>query len=83
MLALLVAALLLLFCGSTFLAPILNIREHPGWFLFFWLACGWLTLSAMLLAIFDLLRVRLEERSEKQQLRKRMETESRGSGGRD
>jgi hypothetical protein len=77
MLGLLIAALVLLFCGSTFLGPVLNIREHPGWFLFFWLGCGWLTLSAMLLAIFDLLRVKLETRREQRRLSEEVQPHSR------
>ncbi len=56
------AALVLLFIGSTVLQRMLNPHEHPGWFIFFWVVCGWLTVTAMLLAIFDLLMVRLESR---------------------
>ena len=49
MFILLIIALALLFCGSTFLQTPLNHHEHPIWFLLFWLTCGWLTLTAMLL----------------------------------
>jgi protein-S-isoprenylcysteine O-methyltransferase Ste14 len=62
MFVLLVAALILLISGSTFLQSMLNPREHPAWFILFWLICAWLTLTAMLLAIFDLLTLRLEAR---------------------
>lgn len=62
MFVLLVGALVLLFGGSTFLSPILNPREHPGWFIFYWFVCGWLTVTAMLLALFDLLIVRAQAR---------------------
>lgn len=62
MFALLVTALLLLFVGSTFLSSILNPREHPVWFVFYWFVCGWLTFTAMLLALLDLLVVRMQAR---------------------
>jgi hypothetical protein len=62
MFVLLVVALLLLVSGSTFLQSTLNPREHPAWFMLYWLMCAWLTLTAMLLAIFDLLTLRLEAR---------------------
>ena len=68
MFALLLSALLLLVLGSTFLAPFLNPREHLGWALFFWITCVWLTLTALLLAIFDLLMVRMAARAEERLL---------------
>jgi hypothetical protein len=71
MFGLLVIALVLLFSGSTFLAPIITPREHPGWFIFFWFVCAWLTLTAMFLAIFDLLMVRLEARKTERTLRQK------------
>ncbi len=69
MFVLLVAALALLFAGSTFFAPALNPREHLGWSLLFWLSCVWLTLTALLLALFDLLIVRAEARKAERMLR--------------
>ena len=68
MLALLAVALLLLLAGSTFLSSILNPREHLGWSLFFWLTCVWLTLTALLLALFDLLIVRIQARKARRAL---------------
>jgi len=68
MFILLVVALLLLFSGSTFLAATLNPRQHPGWFIFFWFVCAWLTLTAMFLAIFDVLMVRLQGRKAERSL---------------
>ena len=76
MFALLVVALLLLFSGSTFLQGVINPRAHPFWFVLFWLVCAWLTITAMLLAIFDLLIVRLAGRRAKRQLRDRLEETS-------
>ena len=69
MFVLMIMALLLLFAGSTFLESILNPREHPGWFIFFWAACGWITLTALLLALFDLLIVRSQGRKAERALR--------------
>src|SRR4051812_12572280 len=71
MLVLLVLALLLVFAGATFLSELLNPHEHLGRFLFFWLACAWITLTAMLLAAFDLLVVRAEGRKAERALRQR------------
>ncbi len=67
--ALLTLALLMLVGGSTVLREILNPREHFGWFAAYWLGCGWLTFTAMLLAVFDLLLVRAESRAEARKLR--------------
>jgi len=72
MFILLVVALVLLFSGSTFLATTINPREHPGWFIFFWFVCGWLTLTAILLACFDMLMVRLRARKAERTLREKI-----------
>lgn len=69
MFAVLVVALVLLFSGSTFLASMLNPQEHPMRFILFWFVCAWLTLTAILLAVFDLLMVRLEARKAQRILR--------------
>lgn len=71
MFVLLVVAMVLLFAGSTILQRVLNPQEHPVWFLLFWGTCGWLTLTAMLLAIFDLLIVRLQARRAQRNLREK------------
>lgn len=65
-------ALVLLFCGSTFLEPAINPREHPVWFILFWLICAWLALTAMLLAIFDMLMVRTAARKAERILRSQL-----------
>ncbi len=72
MLGLVVAALVLLLAGSTILHQALNPREHPGRFIFFWVLCGWLALTAMLLAVFDFLMVRLEARKAERMLREKL-----------
>ncbi len=72
MLFLLALALLLLILGATLLAPVLNPHEHLIGALVFWLACIWLTLTALLLAIFDLLIVRSEARRAERALREKL-----------
>ena len=71
MLILLAVAVILLISGSTFLESLLNPREHLIWALFFWLTCMWLTLTALMLAMFDLLMVRWEGRRAERQLREK------------
>lgn len=60
------AALLLLFVGSTLLDGWL--RTHPLLFLLYWAACAWITLLSVLLAIFDMLVVRAQIRVERRRL---------------
>ena len=82
MLLLLALAVLLLILGGTLLAPWLNPREHLIGALVFWLACIWLTFTALLLALFDLLAVRLAKRA-KRALREQMKPdETRSSPSR-
>ena len=76
MLLLLVLALVLLILGGTLLTPFLNPREHLFGALIFWLGCIWLTLTAMLLAIFDLLIVRLEARRARRALSEKLRANS-------
>ena len=71
MLFLLALALLLLIAGFTFLAPALNPREHPWRVVLFWIVCIWLTFTALLLALFDLLVVRLQARRAERALREK------------
>jgi O-antigen/teichoic acid export membrane protein len=69
----LVIAMLMLFFGTTFLQPLLSPREHPGWFLLFWLACAWLTLTALFLALFDLLMLRAQGRAARKTLGEKLD----------
>jgi len=73
-----IVAVMMLFCGATFLAPWLDPRVRPGWFILYWLACGWLTVTVVLLAIFDLLLVRVKAREEKRRLAQKIMDESGG-----
>lgn len=69
MFVLLAMAVALLISGATFLQSLLSPREHPGWFVFFWVACAWLAIAAMLLAIFDMLIVKRDQRRAERELR--------------
>ena len=65
----LVVTVLMVIIGSTVLREPLNPHEHLGLFLIFWLACAWLTLTVILLALFDVLMVRAEGRAAKNAFR--------------
>jgi len=69
----LVMAMLMLFFGTTFLQTLLSPREHPGWFILFWVACAWLTLTAFLLALFDLLMMRAQDRTARKIFREKLD----------
>ena len=67
MFVIVIAALLMLFAGVTFLAGWL---EGDRWvFLIYWVVCAWLTMTAILLAIFDLIAVRLLLRRERRKMK--------------
>jgi len=55
-----IIALVLLFAGSTLLWNFL--RDHPLVFLAYWAVCAWITLLTVLLALYDMVRVRAEAR---------------------
>ncbi len=70
MFATVLVAMLMLFAGSTFLAPFLPAHEHPVRFILFWGSCAWLTLTALLLALFDLLMVRAQARAKRKEMQR-------------
>lgn len=76
MFVVLLAAMCLVFAGSTFLQAPLNPRAHPFGFILFWIICGWLTLTAFLLALFDFLMVRLESRRARRRLQEDLKPNS-------
>jgi drug/metabolite transporter (DMT)-like permease len=82
MVIILTAALVLMICGTTVLRPLLDPHERPGWFTFFWLVCAWLTLTAILLAAFDLLMVTSQARKARRELEDQLENDSSGSSNR-
>jgi drug/metabolite transporter (DMT)-like permease len=60
MLLALVLAALMIVAGVTVLADYIAPHQHRYRALTYWLACGWITLTALLLALFDLVAVRRE-----------------------
>ena len=79
MVMVLTAALVLMISGVTFLRAALDPHEHPFWFIFFWLVCAWLTITAILLSIFDLLMLTRSARDAQRQLRQDMDRQSTSS----
>ena len=67
-----IAAMLMAFCGDLFVSDWLDFRHHLTRFAVYWLACGWLTLLAALLAMYDLLLLRVQHRLLHRKLRERM-----------
>jgi endonuclease/exonuclease/phosphatase (EEP) superfamily protein YafD len=72
MFILLLAALVMLFAGSTFLSDSI---ATPWSFLLYWGACAWLTLAALMLALWDLLLLRAAARRERRNLEKQIRGE--------
>lgn len=65
-----IAAMVMAFAGDVFLSGWL--RERLMRFAVYWMTCGWLTILAALLAIYDLLLLRVQHRLLRRQLRERM-----------
>jgi fatty acid desaturase len=74
MVFLLALAVLLLLLGFTVLQSALIPRNHPWFVILFWLVCVWLTFTALLLAIFDLLMIRSEARKAQRALREKLQS---------
>ncbi|HEY2800675.1 MAG TPA: hypothetical protein VGI85_08785 [Chthoniobacterales bacterium] len=72
MFTLTLVALVLLFCGATWLAPVLDPHARPGWFIFYWAVVAWITFTLVLLAVFDLLLVRAQGRKTQRSLAKEL-----------
>lgn len=70
MFILLVMALLMVFAGSTFLEGVI---AKPVTFIVYWGICGWLTLAAMLLAVWDMFLLRAATRREKRTLKEMLD----------
>ena len=67
---LVIAALVMLFVGSTFLSSWL--MTHIVCFFIFWFACMWLTVLTFLMATYDLIVVRKAAREAEKRLRKQI-----------
>lgn len=66
---LIVVAVVMVVAGLTGLRSWLEPKEHTGRFILFWFACAWVTLTASLLALLDLLMVRAKARQARKALR--------------
>lgn len=66
------AAMLMAFTGWEVFSDWLEPHRHFYRFAVFWLLCGWLTILAALLAVYDLLMVRLTARAAQRALRAKM-----------
>ena len=60
------AALVLLFVGAVFQWP--APHEHPFLFFGYWAVCAWITFLAVLLALYDLVKVRAEAQRQQREL---------------
>jgi hypothetical protein len=69
-------AVILLVTGLTVFRSWLDPHEHPWRFIFFWLACAWETVLAILLALFDVLLMRAQERAARKALREQIQSET-------
>ena len=65
-------AAVMLVTGLTVLRSWLHPHEHLWRFVFFWFACAWQTVLAILLALFDLLMVRAEARAARKAFREQV-----------
>ncbi|MFY8217347.1 MAG: hypothetical protein ACOVMP_12185 [Chthoniobacterales bacterium] len=73
MLVLLSAALGMVFVGCFILWNF--FVEHPLFFAIYWLACGWLVVTAVLLAVYDIVCVLRDARSTRRSEQKRIFTD--------
>ena len=64
----LVAAVALSIAGFTVLRPWLDPHEHPWRFILYWLVVVWETVLVLLLALFDMLMVRAQDRAARKKL---------------
>lgn len=62
-----IVALVMLSCGVAFLSDQWG-REHPFLYIGYWIICAWITITAMLLAVFDILLIRAADRVRRRQL---------------
>lgn len=70
---LLALAVLMIVLGSTVLEQWLAQHGRLLWFILFWMACGWLTVTALLLALFDILMLRVQARAARKAFRSDLE----------
>lgn len=68
-------ACILLFLGAVIIAPFLE--QHRWMFIFYWLGIAWLTLTIVLVAVYDVLVVLADGRRARQALERRMMEEQK------
>lgn len=76
-----VAAMLMVFVGDVVLGAWLDYHQHLARFALYWLIVGWLTILAALLAVYDLLLLRVQHRLLRRELRERMLDRDVDAGG--
>ena len=64
--------MLMVFAGVEFLGGWMDPHQHFYRFAVYWMICGWLTILAALLAVYDILINRLQARALQRALRARM-----------
>ena len=69
----LVVVLIMVVCGLTVFRSWLDPHQHPVRFILYWLACGWQTTLVLLLALLDLLILRIQARDARNALRGEIE----------
>ena len=74
-------SLVLLFAGSTFLWSLL--RDHPFVFLIYWAGCAWITLLAVLLALYDMAKVRADVNRERRKIERELVEKTKGENPHD
>ncbi len=77
------AAMLMAFVGYAFLMDWMHPPEHFYRFAVYWLLCGWLTMLSGLLAIYDILMVRIQAQLVRRALREKMLIEAARQAERD
>jgi len=78
--ACLVVVLIMVVCGLTLFRAWLDPHEHPVRFILYWLACGWQITLVLLLALLDILVLRIQARDARNALRGEIEKSANESG---
>ena len=77
-----IAAMLMMFAGPLFVFDWRKEpwHEHPWSFIVYWLVCAWLTILSALLAVYDMLLLRVRRRRLQRELEKQMLAAEAGDG---
>ena len=66
-----IVALVLIFAGSIMFSDAWA-HEHPFLYIGYWAGCAWITLLAVLLAFYDIVKVRADVRRERRRLEREL-----------